>query len=87
MLLGAVMIAAAVTLRRWLASGPDGARAGFSGERVRGREADMLSAVAQASALVHPHAAGAEPVRSGADRSSDLVEGGRSGGGGASGKF
>lgn len=79
---GVLMIGIAIGLRRWLASGADGARSGFVAERLLASEKERLSIASTVSVLqptvheTHP-AAASEPS----------VGGGRSGGAGASGKF
>jgi len=78
-LLGLLLIAIATAVRRWLGSGPAGARGGFTAEKILERDRDALSAIATASAAwphQHDHQAHRpEPPPS-------QFEGGRSGGGG-----
>ncbi len=80
---GVLLIAIAVGLRRWLAAGEDGSRAGFIGERLLESEKDRLGFVATVSVLhqgpvaTRPEPAGPPPIGGG----------GRSGGAGASGSF
>jgi len=84
MLLGALLIAAAVFLRRWLASGPRGIRHGFTADRLSGRDKQWMSAGSTVLGVLSPQLVtrdiqpGSPEVRFG---------GGDSGGGGASGEF
>lgn len=77
---GLLMIAIAVGVRRWLANGPGGARAGYVAERILMSEKDRLALAGSATVLA-PGAPAAPPP----DPSS--FGGGTSGGGGASGRF
>jgi len=81
MVLGALLTIAAVALRRWLSRGPGGERFGFTPARVLEPDRDFLRALGTASAAIHAPAAPAS------QHSSTLFDGGRSGGGGASGSF
>jgi hypothetical protein len=81
-LLGILLMGTAVALRRWLAKGPNGERAGFTPLRVLDSENRALAA-ASALSLVLPHAPAASPSQP----SSFKPGGGQSGGGGASGDF
>jgi hypothetical protein len=81
-LLGALLIGTALTLRRWLASGPGRERYGFTPERVLASGDRALTAAAAIS-LALPQAPGAASK----DHSSVQPGGGESGGGGASGSF
>jgi len=78
---GVLMIAIALGLKRWLASGPNGSRGGFIAERLLASERERLALAGGATALApgapQPHSH--EPPPS--------FGGGRSGGAGASGKF
>lgn len=80
MLLGALLIAVALFLRRWLARGEGGIRHGFTAERLSGKDKKWMSAGTSALGLFSPPAphASSPEVR---------FEGGKSGGGGASGDF
>lgn len=80
-LFGVLMIAIALGLKRWLASGADGSRRGFIAARLLASERERLSAAGGAAALVP----GAPAPHS--HPSPEIGGGGRSGGGGASGKF
>lgn len=84
-LLGLLLTGVAILLRRWLASGEDGTRNGFTAARLLRSDKDTRAAVAIASAAFHE-----APTRSHADPSPpDPFKGGggRSGGGGAGGSF
>jgi hypothetical protein len=79
-LLGLLLIGVAIGLRRWLAQGADGHRAGFTSTPVAIEQRSLLTLLSAAPIPVAPrveapHAAGGH------------LEGGRSGGGGASGSF
>ncbi len=80
-LFGVLMIAIAIGLKRWLASGADGSRSGFIAGRLLASERERLGVAGSAAAMVpgapapHSHPA------------PELGGGGRSGGAGASGKF
>jgi protein-S-isoprenylcysteine O-methyltransferase Ste14 len=79
-LLGAVLIAVAVALRRWLASGPGGERRGFTGVQILESDRQAIRLAALASAV---HAPGArEPAPAATE-----FGGGRSGGAGAGAEF
>jgi hypothetical protein len=83
MLLGMMLIAIAIAVRRWLASGPGGERHGFTSRRLLEKDRAMLSMVGTASSMIAPREAGpsrTEPAESG-------FRGGRSGGGGGGGNF
>jgi hypothetical protein len=80
-LFGLLMIAIALGLKRWLASGADGSRNGLIAERLLASEQERL-AVAGGAAALRPGAP--EPH---SHPSPELGDGGRSGGAGASGKF
>jgi hypothetical protein len=81
MILGAVLVGAALLIRRWLASGQNAQRFGFTASSILETDRDIVTALGHASALWQPHAA-APP-----DRSEPGFGGGRSGGGGAQGSF
>jgi uncharacterized membrane protein YgcG len=84
-LFGLVLIGAAVVLRRWLASGPDGSRSGFTPTRILRSDNDALAATGIVSAALGHGAA----QRHSGPSSPDPFEGGggRSGGGGAGASF
>ena len=80
---GVLMVVIALGVRRWLAGGVDGSRAGFVPVRLLASERDRLAAAGTASVLqpsLHPHhpPSAPEPTVGG---------GGRSGGAGAGGSF
>jgi hypothetical protein len=81
-ILGAVLIAVALAVRRWLASGRGGERQGWTAIALMRSDRDRLVIVGTASAAFQPVPA----APSGAPPSSDFT-GGRSGGGGAGGSF
>ena len=79
-LLGLLLIGVAIGIRRWLAKGVDGHRAGFTATPVEVEQRSLLTLLSAAPIPVTPrvdapHATGGQ------------FEGGRSGGGGASGSF
>jgi len=83
MLLGALLIGGTVGVRRWLASGPAGTRRGYTADRAQAGEIDLLQAAANVSVAWHDRIHD-RPAPS--DQPSQF-QGGRSGGGGASGSF
>lgn len=84
MILGAVLMTAAIALRRWLQNGPNGEREGYTVLRLVGSDERKLAAVSIASSMMQPHPSHVNPARP----SHDFREGGgSSGGGGASGNF
>jgi hypothetical protein len=78
-LLGVLLVAVATVLRRWLASGPNGQRHGFTAERILESDRATLTALATASAMWPRHEQQAPGV---VDTPPSQFEGGRSGGGG-----
>jgi hypothetical protein len=80
-LLGVVLMAVALRIRRWLSRGPDAARSGFTAARIVLRQDPVLSVLSAAPLPIqaHTHAA-APPAATGFD-------GGRSGGAGGGGSF
>jgi len=84
MLLGALLIVAALVIRRWLAGGPQGIRRGFTARRLSGKDKRWMSAGAATLGFVLPN-----PVTPSPQPSSPDVHfgGGDSGGGGASSDF
>jgi hypothetical protein len=81
--LGLVLMAIAIAVRRWLASGPVGERHGFTSRRLLEKDRAVLSLVGTASSVIAPPEAG--PSRT--DPAESGFHGGRSGGGGGSGNF
>jgi hypothetical protein len=78
-LLGVLLVAVATVLRRWLASGPNGQRHGFTAERILESDRATLTALATASAMWPRQEQQAPGV---VDTPPSQFEGGRSGGGG-----
>ncbi len=79
--LGVILMAGAIAVRRWLSNGPNGQRAGFTPARILTSDTGAVTMLGTASAKFHPDAASfPEPDAGGFD-------GGRSGGGGASGTY
>ncbi|HNX96550.1 MAG TPA: hypothetical protein PKK12_02625 [Candidatus Aminicenantes bacterium] len=74
---GALLIALALGVRRWLAGGPAGERGGFTAQPLRGEEGGGLAETAVALVIVPP-----QPAPD--TRGEFAGEGGRSGGAGAS---
>lgn len=81
MLLGVLLTAGVVVVRRWLASGEGGERAGFTPRRILAADAETIGAVGVLSATFQPQA----PVAPDGGRTT--FGDGRSGGAGASGTF
>ena len=81
MILGVLLMAFAIALRRWLASGPDGARSGFTPAQLLATDANLMSMVGTASTAFHPH------VASPSSPPGDDFRGGRSGGAGGGASF
>jgi hypothetical protein len=81
-LFGALLIVIAIGVRRWLASGPDGARSGFVANRLLASEKARL-AMAGTATVFAPGA----PAHTHTDAGPTIGGGGRSGGAGASGSF
>jgi hypothetical protein len=81
MLLGVALIAVALVVRRWLSSGPDGARYGFTARRIVKGKDPMLAVLSAAPFPVQPHTPPAAPPPTAG------FDGGRSGGAGAGGSF
>src|SRR5262249_19581416 len=79
MILGVVLAVTALGVRRWLARAPGRAAAGFPAERL-GAGGDLVGGRGNASVLVKAPAAPQPDTWAG-------FQGGRSGGGGASGSF
>ena len=85
-ILGAVLIAAVVGVRRWLALGPDGERNGLTAARILDHDRAALSVLATVSAIVQPGVATAAAPPHAAPGTSPFG-GGRSGGGGGGAGF
>ena len=82
MLFGLLLMAVAVILRRWLASGPGGERHGFTAARILHTDVDMVRLAGLASAAIHLNTDRPAPAPS-----QPQFGGGRSGGGGAGADF
>lgn len=81
MLLGVFLAAVALVVRRWLASGPGGERAGFAPVQILESDLVAIRIAGLASVGIHPASAAQPPAQP------ESFGGGRSGGGGASGSF
>jgi hypothetical protein len=81
MLLGALLIAVAVSLRRWLSTGADGARHGFTAARIFREKDSALTLLSAAPFPVKPH------VHAPAPTAPSGFDGGRSGGAGGGAGF
>ena len=84
MLLGMLLTAIALFLRRWLASGPGGIRHGFTSARLSGKDKLWMDAGSAVLGLVTPQSITPGPQPSGSDF---RFGGGQTGGGGAGGDF
>jgi hypothetical protein len=84
-LFGLLLIGAAIVMRRWLASGSDGARQGVTGTRLLRSDKNTLKLAGMASAAFHPAPAHAHAESPSPDPFKG--EGGRSGGGGGGASF
>jgi hypothetical protein len=82
-LLGLILMGAALATRRWLAAGPDGSRRGVTGVRLVESDAEAVRLVSLASAGLQPPSA----APSASEPSPSAFAGGRSGGGGAGADF
>jgi uncharacterized membrane protein YgcG len=80
-LLGVFLMAAAIAVRRWLSAGPNGQRAGFTPARILSKQRGAVTILGTASAGFHPDAP-SYPESGGSG-----FDGGRSGGGGATGSY
>jgi uncharacterized membrane protein YgcG len=83
MLLGAVLIAATLYVRRWLSGGDAGIRSGFTAQRLSGKDKAWLSAGTTALGFVSPE----QITHTQPAESEFRFGGGDSGGGGASSDF
>ena len=84
MLLGALLIAVALLLSRWLAAGPSGIRHGFTARRLSGKDKQWMSVGAVGLGVVSADSITLSPQ---ADSTDFHFGGGDSGGGGASSDF
>jgi hypothetical protein len=80
-LLGVFLMAAAVIVRRWLSSGANGQRAGFTPARILSSQRGAVTLLGTATAGFHPDAP------SYPEAGSAGFDGGKSGGGGAAGTY
>jgi len=84
MLLGILLAAVALLLRRWLAQGAGGVRGGFTAARLSGKDRQWMNASSAVFGLVTPQSITPSPQT----RTEDFrFGGGASGGGGAGGDF
>ena len=81
MILGALLVGAALLIRRWLAAGPAGIRHGFTAQRLSGKDKSWMNVGGVAVGLVAPTALSSQPSPE------FRFGGGDSGGGGASSDF
>ncbi len=84
MLLGILLTAVALFVRRWLARGPGGVRGGFTAARLSGKDKQWMNATSAVLGLVTPQSITPSPQTTSADV---RFGGGASGGGGAGGDF
>jgi uncharacterized membrane protein YgcG len=84
MLLGILLTAVAIFIRRWLTRGPAGVRHGFTAERLSGKDKHWIEVGSTVFGLLSPQSITPAPQTSGKDF---RFGGGESGGGGASGDF
>lgn len=82
MLFGLFLMLTAAIVRRWLASGPDGVRNGFTPARILQSDTEGLRLASLASAAIHLN-----PDRPPVSQQPDTFSGGRSGGAGAGADF
>lgn len=84
MVLGVVLITAAIVIRRWLQRGMNGEHFGFTAMRLSRSDERKLAAISIASSVIQPHPSAASQT----DTPHEFRGGGgQSGGGGASGTF
>jgi hypothetical protein len=81
-MLGLFLMAVALATRRWLSQGPDGQRGGFTPERVLSTDSAVVTLLSAASVKFQHGVPSPEP-----DPVKSDFDGGRSGGGGASGTY
>jgi hypothetical protein len=81
MLLGVFLIGAAIAVRRWLSTGANGQRAGFTAAGILSKDSGAVTMLGMASTGLHPDAP-SYPESGGGG-----FDGGRSGGGGATGSY
>ena len=81
---GLVLMAAAIAIKRWLASGENGNRHGFTATRMLASDKSRAAVWGTMASITHPGTPAAQPADAPAD---PIGGGGRSGGAGASGSF
>jgi hypothetical protein len=84
MLLGALLVGIALFIRRWLATGPDGIRHGFTAQRLSGKDKAWMGAGAVTLGVLSPNIIASSPQPG---TSEVRFGGGESGGGGATSDF
>jgi uncharacterized membrane protein YgcG len=84
--LGVLLIAVAVAIRRWLSTGLGGERRGFTAARILEKDRAALSRVSIAASLAPP-GVGTGVGGSGTPAPAEPFGGGRSGGGGGGDRF
>jgi hypothetical protein len=85
MLLGIVLTAVAIFIRRWLAEGPGGVRHGFTAARLSGRDKQWMNVGSAGFGLLSPHSI--TPAAQPSTPDDFRFGGGQTGGGGAGGDF
>jgi hypothetical protein len=83
-LFGVLLTGIAIVVKRWLASGANGRRYGFTPKRILAGDSRIMAAIATASSLVQPNI---PPSSTGPASPHPQFGGGRSGGAGAGGEF
>lgn len=84
MILGALLTCVALFIRRWLAHGPKGIRAGFTAARLSAKDKNLLNVGSAVLGMAAGQSVGSSPHPKAGDFHFD---GGASGGGGASGNY
>jgi uncharacterized membrane protein YgcG len=84
MVLGVVLMASAILIRRWLQRGPKGERFGYTSTRLLAGDERKLAAISIASSMMQPHTSSSGKSES---HHGFREGGGQSGGGGATGNF
>jgi hypothetical protein len=85
--LGVLLIAVAIGVRRWLSTGPAGERRGFTATRLLEKDRAALSRVSIAASLGQPGVGTGNSGSAGPPPPAEPFGGGRSGGGGGGGAF